>query len=128
MRALIVIGVAAAALSVPSAAGAVELRSGPLTATVKAEPFALEFRDAADGDVLRTLSGVRPAASYGPLGYSFDLRVPVVNNAYFGYDDRRPRARPSGSTPPGCAAPAAPGRARSCSTWRRTTRSATGSR
>ena len=74
-------------LALPASAGAVELRSGPLTATVKAEPFALEFRDAGDGDVLRTLSArAARRASYGALGYSFDLRVPVVNNAYFGYE------------------------------------------
>ena len=28
----------------------------------------------------------RPAGKYGALGYSFDLRVPVVNNAFFGYE------------------------------------------
>ena len=74
-------------LALPASAGAVELRSGPLTATVKSEPFALEFRDAADGDVLRTLSGAGgERGKYGSLGYSFDLRVPVVNNAFFGYE------------------------------------------
>ena len=77
----------AVALALPASAGAVELRSGPLTATVKSEPFGLEFRDAADGDVLRTLSGAGgDRGKYGSLGYSFDLRVPVVNNAFFGYE------------------------------------------
>ena len=77
----------AVALALPASAGAVELRSGPLTATVRSEPFALEFRDSADGDVLRTLSGAGgDRGKYGSLGYSFDLRVPVVNNAFFGYE------------------------------------------
>ena len=42
--------------------------------------------------MLRTVSGAAPRernARYGPLGYSMDLRVPVVNNAYFGYYDGR---------------------------------------
>ena len=92
MRALITFAVALAALGLPSgalAADSVALRSGPLEARVTAEPFALSFTDGADGDVLRTVSGLpRPDernARYGPLGFSMDLRVPVVNNAYFGY-------------------------------------------
>ncbi len=81
---------------------------------------------------LRTISGVpRPDdrnARYGPLGYSIDLRVPVVNNAYFGYDDGRrgpdrlvPRHPADGSR-------AAPGGALGARRGHRTTRSATGSR
>ena len=36
----------------------------------------------ADGEIL----GPRDArARYGPLGFSFDLRVPVLGNAYLGY-------------------------------------------
>src|SRR5687768_6362580 len=75
----------------PAAAAAdTQIRSGPLIVRVHADPFALEFVDSADGDVLRTIAGGLPApddphARYGPLGYSFDLRVPVVNNAFLGY-------------------------------------------
>lgn len=87
MRSFITFVFVASVLALPASAGAVELRSGPLTARVTAEPFALEFADAGDGDVLRTLSGTSGSrGKYGPLGYSFDLRVPVVNNAYFGYE------------------------------------------
>nr|MBA3300636.1 hypothetical protein [Thermoleophilaceae bacterium] len=67
-------------LLAPSA-GAVELRSGGIEARVQADPFGLEFVDLADGDVLKTSSGGR----LGPLGYAFDLRQAVLNNAVFGY-------------------------------------------
>jgi alpha-glucosidase (family GH31 glycosyl hydrolase) len=75
----------------PSVAGAAtaEVRSGPLSARVHSDPFALEFVDRADGDALRTRAALPPPddvrARYGSLGYSFDLRVPVVNNAFLGY-------------------------------------------
>jgi alpha-glucosidase len=78
-------------LLAPAAGAATQrLDTGPLTVRVTDEPFALELVDDADGDVLRT---VRPSgasasdrrARYGPLGFSFDLRQPVVSNAYFGY-------------------------------------------
>ncbi|MEA2444815.1 MAG: hypothetical protein QOJ12_2107, partial [Thermoleophilales bacterium] len=64
--------------------------SGSLQLRVTQYPFTLEFVDHSDGDVLRTAGGALPApndprARYGPLGYSFDLREPVVNNAYLGY-------------------------------------------
>lgn len=62
------------------------MRSGPLVAEVSAEPFALAFRDRGDGDVLRSVAaGPPPLSRYGPIGYSFDLRIPVVNNAFLGY-------------------------------------------
>ena len=85
--------------------------------------------DRGDGDVLRTLSGKSgPAGKHGALGYSFDLRVPVVNNAYFGYE-----IQAEGQTVWFQATQAAlraqrRRRARWCSTWPPTTRSATGSR
>jgi alpha-glucosidase (family GH31 glycosyl hydrolase) len=87
VRSLVIFAAVAVALALPASAGAVELRSGPLTARIAAEPFALEFVDRSDGDVLRSLTGRSgPAGKYGALGYSFDLRMPVVNNAYFGYE------------------------------------------
>jgi alpha-glucosidase (family GH31 glycosyl hydrolase) len=66
------------------------LRSGRLEARITAEPFALEFVDLSDGDKLRTVDAGAPRpddprAKFGPLGYSFDLRVPVLNNAILGY-------------------------------------------
>ena len=66
------------------------VESGPLRAEVTADPFALTLKDASDGDLLRTRRGTLPApqspqARYGPLGFAFDLREPVVNNAYLGY-------------------------------------------
>jgi len=80
-------------LALPGAARAAEppvLDSGALRVRVVAEPFALEVTDRADGEVLRTLaaSGAAPddpSARYGPLGYSFDTRQPIVNSAYLGY-------------------------------------------
>jgi alpha-glucosidase (family GH31 glycosyl hydrolase) len=77
-------------LAVATPAAGQTLRSGQLEARVKAEPFSLEFVDLADGDVLRTFDGGAarpddPRAKFGPLGYSFDLRVPVLNNAILGY-------------------------------------------
>ena len=80
----------AAAAAWPAGAAAETLSSGSLEARVDADPFRLEFRDAASGRTLSTLGGGTPSptdphARYGPLGYSFDLRVPVVNNAFLGY-------------------------------------------
>ena len=82
-----------AVLTLPATAFAgsgLELRSGQLLAEVTADPFAITLTDEADGDVLRTRAGGTaapddPRARYGPLGYSYDLRQPVVNNAYLGY-------------------------------------------
>ena len=72
----------ALALAVPAQAATV--RSGPLTAEVSEDPFALSFRDR--DDVLRSAgAGPAPLSRYGPIGYSFDLRIPVVNNAFLGY-------------------------------------------
>ena len=92
MRASITLLLLCAFLALPASAGAAEgvsLASGKLEARVSAEPFALELVDRADGDSLRTVAGVPDPddrnARYGPLGYSMDLRVPVVNNAYLGY-------------------------------------------
>jgi sulfoquinovosidase len=68
------------------AAEPLEIRSGPLTMRVRPEPFVIELVDRADGDVLRTLGSEDGVLGrYGAPGYSFDLRVPVVNNAYLGY-------------------------------------------
>ncbi|HVE69647.1 MAG TPA: TIM-barrel domain-containing protein [Solirubrobacteraceae bacterium] len=85
--ALVAVGV----LAFPAGAGAVEtLAAGGLRVEVREDPFELRFVDARDGDVLRTL-GVPggdprdPQARYGTLGYAFDLRQPVLNNAVFGY-------------------------------------------
>jgi len=81
---------AAAFLALTGTANAATFDAGALTVRVQDEPFALEFVDGADGDVLRSVGGGLPApdspnARYGPLGFSFDMRRPVVNNAYFGY-------------------------------------------
>jgi alpha-glucosidase (family GH31 glycosyl hydrolase) len=74
----------------PAAAATQTLDAGPLTVRVTDEPFALELVDEADGDVLRTVAAPTApptdrASRYGPLGFSFDLRQPIVSNAYFGY-------------------------------------------
>ena len=70
-------------------AATLELDSEALTARVETKPFALEFVDRRDGEVLRTVGGAaapdEPLSRYGPLGYSFDLRLPIVNNAFLGY-------------------------------------------
>ncbi|MEX2196767.1 MAG: TIM-barrel domain-containing protein [Thermoleophilaceae bacterium] len=71
------------------AAEPLELDAGALTVRVQPEPFQVEFVDVADGDVLRTLAGApgEPGdlhARYGTLGFSFDLRMPIFNNAVFG--------------------------------------------
>ena len=66
-----------------------ELRSGSMEVRVTHQPFAIELEDTADGEVLRTIGGTPDPASaggrYGPLGYSFDLRIPIIGNAYLGY-------------------------------------------
>jgi alpha-glucosidase (family GH31 glycosyl hydrolase) len=72
------------------AAGEHTLASGQLEAVVDADPFRLQFRDRSSGRVLSTLGGGLPSPTdprgrYGPLGYSFDLRIPVINNAFLGY-------------------------------------------
>jgi len=91
-RLRITLGIAglACALAAPAGArAALELESGPLRVSVGEQPFALTFSDRSDGDRLRTRaiagSPEDPRGRYGPLGYSFDLRVPAVNNAYLGY-------------------------------------------
>ena len=61
--------VAAAALAAAPAAHAA------LGVEVEERPFALRLVDEADGDVLAVRA----------LGYSFDLRLPIVGNAYLGY-------------------------------------------
>jgi len=75
--------VAAPAIAAPSHT------SGPLSVSVEEQPFALSFTDSGSGEELRTLElGGSPASDlsrYGPLGFSFDLRVPILNNAYLGY-------------------------------------------
>jgi sulfoquinovosidase len=90
VRALVVLAVVFLALTPAAAAAPPVLQSGALEARVSEAPFGLELKDRRDGDVLRTLGGdlprpEDPRAKYGPLGYSFDLRVPVVNNAFLGY-------------------------------------------
>ena len=81
----------AIALAAPPASAATEqFDAGPLTVRVTDEPFAIELVDRTDGDALRTVpASDAPAndrrARYGPLGFSFDLRQPIVSNAYFGY-------------------------------------------
>ena len=75
-------------LTAPADAGEpLEVDAGALELRVGEDPFALEFVDRASGETLRTLGGGLPApddsdARYGPLGFSFDLRVPVIGNAY----------------------------------------------
>ncbi len=87
----IIIAAALAGTLAPAVAGAAEssLRSGSLKVAVTHDPFAIELTDRADGEVLRTIGGTPDPASsngrYGPLGYSFDLRIPIVGNAYLGY-------------------------------------------
>src|SRR3954468_21052541 len=88
---LLVAAVIGAGAATPAGAQAAPtLKSGPLEATITEAPFALTLTDTRDGDKLATLAGAPnapddPHARYGTLGYSFDLREPVVNNAYFGY-------------------------------------------
>jgi alpha-glucosidase (family GH31 glycosyl hydrolase) len=53
-----------------------------LRATVRSAPFALELADRQDGDALRTLTA---GGRDGGLAYGFDIRIPIVNNAFFGY-------------------------------------------
>ncbi len=73
------------------AAEPVTLESGAIEARVDPDPFRIEFRDRSSGRVLRTLAGgPLPTlgdlhARYGAPGYSFDLRIPILNNAYLGY-------------------------------------------
>jgi alpha-glucosidase (family GH31 glycosyl hydrolase) len=79
------------ALACPAVAGATQtLAAGGLRVEVREDPFELRFVDARDGDVLRTVGASAadprdPQAHYGTLGYAFDLRQPVLNNAVFGY-------------------------------------------
>ena len=63
--------------ALPSAASAQMERfdAGPLRVEVQSDPFRIDFVDTRDGDVLRSTA----------LKYTFDLRQPVVNNAYLGY-------------------------------------------
>src|SRR3712207_2395797 len=82
MRRALAAAIAAILLPVAPAAADTTLTSGTLEVRVDVSPFAVEVRDRADGDVLRTLGGAAPApddphARYGPLGYAFDLREPV---------------------------------------------------
>jgi len=76
-------------LPAAGSAETLELDADSLLARVTTEPFGLEFVDERDGEVLRTVGGASapdsPGSRYGPLGYSFDLRLPVVNNAFLGY-------------------------------------------
>ena len=90
VRSILAAALGAALLAPASAGAAVRLDSGPLRVEVGTDPFSLSFRDRADGDTLRTRSGALfspddSRARYGPLGYSVDLRQPLVNNAYLGY-------------------------------------------
>jgi alpha-glucosidase (family GH31 glycosyl hydrolase) len=90
VKAFVLALLALAALAAPAQATTHTLDAGPLTARVTDEPFAIELVDDADGDVLRTIAAPAAGASdrrarYGPLGFSFDLRQPIVSNAYFGY-------------------------------------------
>ena len=78
------------ATSAPAAAATQTFDAGPLSVRVTDAPFAIEIVDDADGDVLRTVAPpstppTNRESRYGPLGFSFDLRQPIVSNAYFGY-------------------------------------------
>lgn len=82
--------VSIAALVAPAPAVAASLATDSLEVRVRDAPFALEFVDRADGDVLRSVGGgtpgpADPRARYGPLGFSVDLRAPLLNNSVFGY-------------------------------------------
>ena len=92
LAATLVTAAALLAASPAAARGAdpLSVDAGALRADVAADPFAIELTDTSSGEVLRTLGGANPSptdpnARYGPLGYSFDLRIPIVNNAYLGY-------------------------------------------
>ncbi len=81
---------AAPAASARAATTAATVDAGALQASVTDNPFSIRFTDTTSGEVLRTLGGHvpdpdDPKARYGPLGFSFDLRIPVLNNAYLGY-------------------------------------------
>ena len=86
--ALGLIGAFAAAQA--QSAWALEVRSGPLSVEVREAPFGLDFVDRGDGEVLRTRSATAPGPDdplgrYGSISYSYDLRIPVINNAFLGY-------------------------------------------
>jgi alpha-glucosidase (family GH31 glycosyl hydrolase) len=90
VKALLVAVLALLAAAPAASAATQQLDTGPLTVRVTDEPFAIELVDDADGDVLRTVPASGASANdrrarYGPLGFSFDLRQPIVSNAYFGY-------------------------------------------
>ena len=70
------LGPAGPALALPS------VRAGSLSVQVSTDPVSIEFRDRASGRSLRT---VAEPGGLGPLGYSFDLRIPLINNAFLGY-------------------------------------------
>ncbi|HEX8743593.1 MAG TPA: TIM-barrel domain-containing protein [Thermoleophilaceae bacterium] len=90
MKPLALAILALALLAAPAGAATHSFTAGAIDVNVADDPFSLELVDAADGDVLRTVAAPTvPAddrrARYGPLGFSFDLRQPIVSNAYFGY-------------------------------------------
>jgi alpha-glucosidase (family GH31 glycosyl hydrolase) len=94
IRLVSALAAAIACLALPGAGAALaaspKLRAGALTVKVNPAPFGLEFRDTGSGRVLRTLgpAGRGPAdilAANGGPGYAFDLRVPLINNAFLGY-------------------------------------------
>jgi alpha-glucosidase (family GH31 glycosyl hydrolase) len=80
----LLVAAALALLAAQPATAAPVLRSGALELRIREDPFELALVDRADGDVLRTVSA--RSGRYGPLGYSFDLRIPIVNNAFLGYE------------------------------------------
>ncbi|HEX8647920.1 MAG TPA: TIM-barrel domain-containing protein [Thermoleophilaceae bacterium] len=90
MKALALAALLLALAATPAAAATQTIDAGPLTVRVTDEPFAIELVDDADGDVLRTVAAPTApptdrAARYGALSFAFDLRQPIVSNAYFGY-------------------------------------------
>ena len=66
----------------PAASADSTVETSALRATVKDSPFAIELTDRTDGDVMRTLTA---GGRDGGLAYGFDIRIPLVNNAFFGY-------------------------------------------
>src|SRR3954452_13438612 len=92
---VVVATLACALLGAPAAASAapagIRFDAGAMRVEVQADPFALAFVDAADGDELMTLAGADsaspddPRARYGSLRYGMARHQPVVNNAYLGY-------------------------------------------
>jgi alpha-glucosidase (family GH31 glycosyl hydrolase) len=82
-RVFLVVVLALACAPAVRAAEPIALDAGGLRAVIQPDPLRLELVDTADGDTLRLGDG---GGRFTGLGYGFDLRQAVANNAYFGYE------------------------------------------